>query len=242
VTAPNVEPTLDTFSYSNLSGRSSSRVLNLLARILPGVKKVENEIAPYAAAWHEHNLVALASADPLWVVLGDSLSQGVGASSIEQSWVLVAGRQLAAAGHAYRIINFSVSGATVPDLLERQLPAMNGLGAVPDVVTVLIGSNDVIHHDLRVTLLEHYRTLVDAVPPNTFVLLPDRPGGIFGEISRLVVDNDRDGAVRPVLLHPSGRLRAEDHFHFNDNGYAQVANDFVAAVLESAQEPREPGA
>ena len=56
MTAPN-----DTFSYSNLSGRPSSHVLKLLARILPGVRKVENEIAPYAAAWHEHNLAALAA-------------------------------------------------------------------------------------------------------------------------------------------------------------------------------------
>ncbi len=227
-----------TFSYSNLSGRPSSQLLKVLARLLPGVKKVENEIAPYAAAWHEHNLAALASTEPLWVVLGDSLSQGVGASSIEQSWVLDAGRQLATAGLGYRIINLSVSGATVPDVLERQLPALNGLGAVPDMVTILVGSNDVIHHDLRVTLLNHYRTLLAAVPPNTFVLLPDRSRGVFAEVARLVGDNPRGGAVRSVMVHPTGRLRAEDHFHFNDNGYAQVANDFVAAVLRSVNKPR----
>jgi lysophospholipase L1-like esterase len=232
VTAPNIDPASSTFSYSNLSGRPSSHILNLLARILPGVKKVENEIAPYAAAWHEHNLAALATTEPLWVVLGDSLSQGVGASSIEHSWVLQARRQLAAAGFEYRVINLSVSGATVLDVLDRQLPAMNGLASVPAMVTVLIGSNDVIHHDLRVALLDHYRTLVAAVPPNTFVLLPERSGGVFGEIARLVGDNLRANTVRLVSVHLSGRLRAEDHFHFNDNGYTQVADDFVAAVVQ----------
>ena len=123
MTAPKLDPPSVTFSYSNLSGRPSSHVLNLLARILPGVRKVENEIAPYAAAWHEHNLAALASTDPLWVVLGDSLSQGVGASSIGHSWVLQAQRQLAAVDRNFRIINLSVSGATVPDVLDRQIPA-----------------------------------------------------------------------------------------------------------------------
>jgi lysophospholipase L1-like esterase len=237
VTAPKLDPPSVTFSYSNLSGRPSSHVLNLLARILPGVRKVENEIAPYAAAWHEHNLAALASTDPLWVVLGDSLSQGVGASSIGHSWVLQAQRRLAAVGPNFRIINLSVSGATVPDVLDRQIPALNGLAAVPAMVTVLIGSNDVIHHNLRVALLDHYRTLVAAVPPNTFVLLPDRANGVFGEIAQVVADNGRTATVHAISVHLSGRLRAEDHFHFNDNGYAQVANDFVTAVLGLTAEP-----
>jgi lysophospholipase L1-like esterase len=234
MTSSPVDPPSTTFTYTNLSGRPSSHVLKLLARILPGVKKVENEIAPYAAAWHEHNLAALASTKPLWVALGDSLSQGVGASSIDQSWVLRAQRQLAAAGLEYRVINLSVSGATVPDVLERQLPALNGLAVAPALVTVLIGSNDVIHHDLRVTLLDHYRTLLAALPPNTFVLLPDRAGGVFGEVARLVAEDT--GPVQPVSVHVSGPVRAEDHFHFNDNGYALVADEFAAAVRASRSE------
>jgi lysophospholipase L1-like esterase len=229
-----VDPPSATFTYSNLSGRPSSAVLKLLARILPGVKKVENEIAPYAAAWHEHNVAALASTEPLWVVLGDSLSQGVGASSIQQSWVLQAQHQLAVAGLEYRVINLSVSGATVPDVLERQLPALSGLAAAPALVTVLIGSNDVIHHDLRATLLDHYRTLLAALPANSFVLLPERGGGVFGDVARLVAD--QAGTVAAVSVRLSGRVRAEDHFHFNDTGYAMVATDFVAAVRARSQE------
>jgi lysophospholipase L1-like esterase len=238
VTAPKIDPPSATFSYTNLSGRPSSHVLNLLARILPGVKKVENEIAPYAAAWHEHNVAALASTEPLWVVLGDSLSQGVGASSIQQSWVLQAQLQLAAAGLEYRVINLSVSGATVPDVLERQIPAMDGLASAPAMVTVLIGSNDVIHHDLRVSLLDHYRTLLAALPPNSFVVLPDRAGGIYGEVVRLARDNAHSGTVYAVSVHVSGRVRAEDHFHLNDYGYALVAKDFSTAVLHHSEEPR----
>jgi hypothetical protein len=88
------------FEYSNLNDRSPGWFLRLARRLLPGVGLVENEIKPYAQAWHERNLGALASADPLWMVLGDSLSQGVGASSIEHSWVLQTQRALADRGRA----------------------------------------------------------------------------------------------------------------------------------------------
>jgi hypothetical protein len=77
-----------TFQYSNLNDRSRDWLFRLARRLLPGVGLVGNEIKPYAEAWHERNLEALTSADPPWVVLGDSLSQGVGASLIEHGWVL----------------------------------------------------------------------------------------------------------------------------------------------------------
>jgi hypothetical protein len=86
------------------SGRAAATAKAVLPPIdiPPGVGLVENEIKPYAQAWHERNLAALASADPLWVVPGDSLSQGVGASSIEHSWVLQTWRALADRGVRYR--------------------------------------------------------------------------------------------------------------------------------------------
>ncbi len=99
------------FEYSNLNDRSPGWLLRLARRLLPGVGLVENEIKPYAQAWQRRNLEALASAGPLWVVLGDSLSQGVGASSLEHSWVLQTWHALAGRGLRYRIVNLSFSGA-----------------------------------------------------------------------------------------------------------------------------------
>src|ERR1700742_1720371 len=111
------------FEYDNLNDRAPSWLLRLARRLLPGVDLVGNEIKPYAEAWQERNLEALASADPLWVVLGDSLSQGVGASSIGNSWVLETQRALADRGVRYRIVNLSFSGARISDVLSRQIPA-----------------------------------------------------------------------------------------------------------------------
>ena len=144
-----------TFEYSNLNDRSPGWFFRLARRLLPGVGLVENEIKPYAQAWHERNLEALASADPLWVVLGDSLSQGVGASSIEHSWVLQTWRALADRGVCYRIVNLSFSGARVIDVLNRQIPALAAYpGGVVDRV-VALGNGDYEVHYIGVNWPHH---------------------------------------------------------------------------------------
>ncbi len=220
-----------TFEYSNLNDRSPSWFLRLARRLLPGVGLVENEIKPYAAAWHERNLAALASADPLWVVLGDSLSQGVGASSIEHSWVLQTWRALADHGVRYRIVNLSFSGARVSDLLSRQLPALAGLAGPPDLVTVLIGSNDIIRRDLRARLPENFRALLAALPPGALVATVPRTRGVQVQVNQLVHEAQDAGTVVAVPLHFTPGARAQDHFHPDDTGYAAIAADFTTAIL-----------
>src|SRR5277367_1297598 len=148
------------FDYSNLSGRATTRYMRLARRLFAGVDEVERQIAPYAAAWHELNAAALRSSDPLWVALGDSITQGVGASSVEQGWVLQTHQALRRRGINYRVINLSVSGATVLDVVRTQITAMRKLRDLPAVVTLLVGSNDVVHRNLRRTLLTHYQELI----------------------------------------------------------------------------------
>ncbi len=219
------------FEYSNLSGRATSRFLRLARRILPGVDTVEREIAPYAAEWQQHNIAALARTEPLWVALGDSLSQGVGASSIAQGWVLQAQRSLSLRGIEYRVINLSVSGATVADVIEKQIPAMRGLAGEPALVTVFIGSNDVIHRSLRLTLADHYRDLIAALPTGSLVAVTPRVRGALGEVSRIVSTAADSGAIVPVVIDTGSNHRAQDHFHPNDRGYELIAAAFTEAVV-----------
>jgi GDSL-like lipase/acylhydrolase family protein len=220
-----------TFEYSNLNDRSPGWFLRVARRLLPGVGLVENEIKPYAEAWQERNLEALASADPLWVVLGDSLSQGVGASSIEHSWVLETQRTLAGHGFRYRIVNLSFSGARVSDVVGRQLPALAGLPGAPELITVLIGSNDIIRRDLRARLPEHYRAMLSALPKGTLVATVPRSRGVQVEVNRIVQEAEAAGAVVAVPLHFAAGARAPDHFRPDDTGYAAIAADFTTAIL-----------
>jgi lysophospholipase L1-like esterase len=220
-----------TFEYSNINDRSPGWLLRLARRLLPGVGLVENEIKPYAQAWHERNLEGLASAGPLWVVLGDSLSQGVGASSIERSWVLQTQRVLADRGVRYRIVNLSFSGARVSDVLDRQIPALAGLAATPELITVLIGSNDIIKRDLRARLPERYRALLSALPAGALIATVPRTRGVQAEVNRIVHEAEAAGAVVAVPLHFTPGARAPDHFHPDDTGYAAIAADFTTAIL-----------
>ncbi|MHA3703240.1 SGNH/GDSL hydrolase family protein [Jatrophihabitans sp. YIM 134969] len=218
-----------TLEYSNLSTRPTSRFMRLARRILPGVDLVEGEIRPYADLWHERNIAALSGTDPLWVALGDSLSQGVGASSIDQGWVMQAQRQLARADRRYRVINLSVSGARVQDVIDRQLPAIGGLAATPALVTVLIGSNDIVKRDLRAQLPEHFATLLSLLPRGTVVGTVPTEHGTQGRLNAMVQEAARTGAVVAAPLRFGGG-RAPDHFHPDDAGYAAIAAGFVEAV------------
>jgi len=220
-----------TFAYSNLNDRSPGWFFRLARRLLPGVGLVENEIKPYAEAWQERNLAALASADPLWVVLGDSLSQGVGASSVEHGWVPQTQRALASRGVRYRIVNLSFSGARVSDVLSRQIPALAGLSAAPELITVLIGSNDIIRRDLRARLPGNFRALLSALPSGALVATVPRTRGVQAEVNRIVHEAEDGGAVVAVPLHFAAGARAPDHFHPDDTGYAAIADDFTAAIL-----------
>lgn len=61
----------------------TSTALAVLERIMPGVARVRAQVAPFAAAWHQANEQALRDTGPMWIALGDSMSQGIGAHDVD---------------------------------------------------------------------------------------------------------------------------------------------------------------
>lgn len=55
------------FTYSNVSERPPGQFPRIAGIFLPGVRAVQREIGPYAAAWERDNAAAVRSSDPLWV-------------------------------------------------------------------------------------------------------------------------------------------------------------------------------
>jgi lysophospholipase L1-like esterase len=145
--------------------------------------------------------------------------------------VLETQRTLAGHGFRYRIVNLSFSGARVSDVVGRQLPALAGLPGAPELITVLIGSNDIIRRDLRARLPEHYRAMLSALPKGTLVATVPRSRGVQVEVNRIVQEAEAAGAVVAVPLHFAAGARAPDHFHPDDTGYAAIAADFTTAIL-----------
>ncbi len=209
------------FEYSNLSGRRPGPFISTAGLFLRGVREVQAQVEPYARAWEAHNRQALAADGPLWVALGDSMTQGIGASAFDHGWT--AGVADLLPGH--RLVNLSVSGGLVTDLLQRQVPAMESLGVAPDLVTVMIGSNDLLNRRARRTLPRDLALLIDRLPTGT--VMATMPGGRRGSTDfnrqvttapHLVTAEFRD----PRLQSWRGRV-AQDHFHPNDAGYAAMA-------------------
>jgi acyl-CoA thioesterase I len=77
--------------------------------------------------------------EPVVVVLGDSLSAGYGIK-MDEGWVSLLAKRLAAEGYGYRVVNASVSGETTQGGLAR-LPRVLELNK-PAIVVVELGGND----------------------------------------------------------------------------------------------------
>jgi lysophospholipase L1-like esterase len=222
------------FDYANRTGRPSGPVVRLLSRVVPGVRQVQEQVEPYAVRWRAANLAALEGSGPLWCALGDSMTLGIGASSFDRGWV----GQLAEQGSVpSRLINLSASGARVADVLEHQLPALESLGIEPALVTVLIGSNDLISPRHRKVFPELFEQMLRLLPAGSVVASQPNPSRAAMEANAML-DRiaDERGLVIAELRDPrttswKGKLAA-DHFHPNDVGYAGIAEVFAAAVAD----------
>lgn len=220
------------FSYSNLNERGPGRVVSKLAWVVPGIRSVQAQVEPYAQWWSESNRRALDSGRGLWVVLGDSMSQGIGASAPDRGWVgqLLAEPPPQIADLA--ALNLSFTGARVDDVAGRQLDALDEVRAQGhriELVTLLIGNNDLLSPKWRKTLNASMRSLLERVPERTVVAT--QPGFQKAAASFNAVIDDATRR-RPLVVADfrvphmrdwRGRL-AQDHFHPNDRGYAGMAS------------------
>lgn len=102
------------------------------------VRRSRNQSRNHSAHWAQPQEGTLT-----YVALGDSAAVGVGVNDPEQSYVgVVAGRLAKRTGEAIRVVNLAVSGAKARNVLRSQIPDLSAMPA-PDVVTCVIGGNDV---------------------------------------------------------------------------------------------------
>lgn len=224
------------FRYDNRTGRPPGRVVRTMSAVLPGVRRVWAQVEPYADAWRAHNLYALAQPGRRWIVLGDSMSQGIGASTFDAGWVNQLADRTPGASRL-RIINLSATGARTRDLLDQQLPAYAALEpTATDLVTVLVGSNDLFAGGvIRDALPEAFREMTERLPTGAIVAALPQPRGAAREANRHVDRAARSGRVQVVDLRASGPTSwrgklAADRFHPNDSGHATIAAAFAPVV------------
>ena len=163
-------------------------LVRTLGTVVPGVRRTGEQIEVFAAEWHRRNLAALQSGRPLLVALGDSLAQGIGASSIDHGYV---GRLATEFANEVAVVNLSRSGAKIPDVLDRQLRILGDLrlrdlGIEPVAITCTVGNNDLLRGGKLSTLNQNMR----------------RSDG------DVAADGDRRNAARPGLADGSPTQRS----------------------------------
>lgn len=167
----------------------------------------------------------------LYVALGDSAAQSIGATRPERGYVgLLAAQMREQTGLPVMVVNLSRSGATVRDVLDTQLPRL--LQLHPDVVTVAVGGNN-IHSYKQGRFAADVEELTAGLPTGT--LVADVPYFMHGrwerdadEAAETVADKARAHQLRVAPLHRALRDRgtiamftdfAADWFHPNDRGH-----------------------
>lgn len=202
-------------------------------------------MSPFAQAWAQSNDRALTQPGPLWVALGDSMSQSIGARTIAGGWVGHLDAELTAAGHPMRLVNLSVSGAKVRDVVDDQLARLATLHIRPDLLTVLIGANDMLTRTRRTAAICGFRQLLELVPdvvaPDGLVVVGTLPrrNRESRAINEMIEAAAAAGRVRKAEMRGGslGSWRgalADDLFHPNEIGYRRIARPFSAAVLGTA--------
>ncbi|HEU5195041.1 MAG TPA: SGNH/GDSL hydrolase family protein [Methylomirabilota bacterium] len=196
-----------------------------------------------------------ASVPLLYVALGDSTVEGIGATSAATTYVGQLHRRLRAIYPEARVVNLGVGGATSADVLARQLERAVALG--PQLVTLSVGPNDITTHVPLAQYERNVTTILDRLVTGTPAvvvvnLLPDlvvtprfRNHEAKPAISTLTVafnealerQGRRHGAELVDLYHPSREevpaqpeLIWRDGYHPSDAGYARWAELMWAGI------------
>jgi lysophospholipase L1-like esterase len=197
-----------------------------------------------------------------YLALGDSYTIGTGASSPRDSWPTIISARLAREIHGRVLLtNPAVNGFTTLDLIEIELPVFRRLK--PDLVTILIGVNDLVRErnpaDYRASLVWIYDEVkkekardgrVFAVSiPNWSVVPAAREYGdperirdltdAFNDIAREEATTRGFGWIDITAASLSGLGTpgwiASDGLHPGDNQYAAWAEVIWHSVRETAK-------
>ncbi|HEV7957546.1 MAG TPA: SGNH/GDSL hydrolase family protein [Marisediminicola sp.] len=216
-----------------------------------GMVRLAETIPVHSAYWREQHKKR---GELLYVALGDSTAQGIGASRPGHSYVGVLARAIRRhTKRSVRVVNLSQSGARVREAVETLVPAFAKYR--PDLVTVSIGANDIV--DFEAERFERgLRELCAALPPAA--IIADLPSFYYGQNQRRVkvaneivrrVADEYGLAVAPLhrVTHRRTAARtalrdvASDFFHPNDRGYLVWASAFeplLTAAIDRLNQKR----
>jgi acyl-CoA thioesterase I len=197
------------------------------------VIRLRASVTSTAKYWIDNN--AKTSGSYLYVALGDSAAQGIGASKPDKGYVGQIAQKLRDSGKDVRVMNLSVSGAKITDVINVQLPAIKALQ--PSLVTIEIGANDIADFDAAKFTAE-FETLAAALPDGSLVSNLPYFGGIVRADDKVTKANESIASIvashnlvlvdlyKETKEHDSFRNYAADWFHPNNRGYQSWTTAF----------------
>ena len=184
----------------------------------------------HADYWRSEAHRALAGERPVLVALGDSIAQGIGASTPEFGYVGLLSRQL-----QLPVLNLSRSGARLADVLDEQLPALAASAVETRAVICTVGSNDLLRELRFTTTKRRMSQLVEVLPDQAILAtLPDA-GSLLAKrlnrhLRREAADHGRAIADVAAKLGSWRGLAASDQFHPNDAGHRLWCHAFLGTL------------
>lgn len=197
---------------------------------------------------------ASSSKEIIYASLGDSLTAGVGADKYEESYPYLLAQSLASEQQQIVLKNFSMPGFKTSDLIDNLLaPA---IAAKPDMITLLIGTNDIHGMVTAATFKKNYESIlselttktqariyainIPAIGANTLVLPPynyyyDQR---TVEFNHIIQDLAQIYKVKYIdlygptaqILKKEGPHYSADLFHPSASGYALWAKIIYDAI------------
>ncbi len=107
----------------------------------------------------------LATTSNVYIALGDSLTAGSGADLYEETYPYLVAKQLSNHNQEVILRNFSVPGFKSQDLIDVFLE--NTVKMQPDIVTILIGVNDIHNYVGEERFAKNYRTILEVLTQHT---------------------------------------------------------------------------
>lgn len=206
---------------------------------------LHNSVSAFSQAWQQ-NATLNTDHSLIYVAVGDSAAQSIGASSFHKGYVqLVADKLAAETGKPVRIINIARSGAKLQDVINEQIPKLRNL--YPDLVTIDVGANDISGGTPQTIMSRDYKritTMVKSYP----VILANLPDFMWGTQQRNTASLNfeiaqlcRQNGVQMADLHKVTKQTmwhwnefAADGFHPSDAGYRTWASAFTEAMPKLA--------
>lgn len=198
---------------------------------LTSLAVLKTQISRYDKYWLDVNKQSSESSK-LYIALGDSAAQGIGASKPQNGYVGLIAEKLNQNGQ-YSVINLSKSGARLKDVLDVQLPKLDELNIGADtIITLEIGANDLADYD-EVRFRNLYEEILQKLPKQAVVSdIPYFGAGIFRSrenyavsATKIIHELAKSSGHKVARLHDytlknnSLSYFAADYFHPNNKAY-----------------------